>query len=1178
MQTRLSRFCGHIIEAGWLTAVVVVPLFFNVYSSRVFEPDKLTLLRSIALVMVTAWLIKTVEEARVGTGPQGRSLAGLWARARDIPLVLPTLLLIAVYLISTLGSVTPRVSLWGSYQRLQGTYTTLAYLVLFFLLLQNLRRPSQIRRLVTMVIVVSLPISMYGLIQHYELDPLPWGGNVSRRVAANMGNAIFVAAYLIMVVPLTLSRVMESFSAILADEETNWRHVILATGYLFIIALQLICILFSKSRGPWMGLMGGLFFFVLLLALVRRWRTVMYGWITVAVMAGLFLVLLNLPATPLEPFKQLPYVGRLGRVFETEAGTGKVRVLIWQGAVGLISPHPPVEYPSGQKDALNPIRPLIGYGPEAMYVAYNRFYPPDLAHYEERNASPDRSHNETFDALVMTGLIGFLVYMFLFASAFYHGLRWLGAIATRRQRDLFVGLWIGGGVAGAVFFGIWQGTHFIGVGLPFGIALALAGYLVLRALLFHEGEAARSGPYQLLLIGLISALMAHFVEIHFGIAIAATRTYFWTYAGLMVVIGRHLRDARTVVPDTAAAERSPDRRRRRRRASRDGRDGAPESRNWDSALLGGSLLMGMILATMGFDYITARFDLSAGHHSVLWLFVLTWLVGSGLLLAEWGRGKAVNWGGAVGVYVLVSGAVFLLFLVTHSYQLRLRRTARTLEDILRIADRVAGVLPHYYLYLLMLLLATGAAFLKGERLSELRWRRRNWWVYSLLILGMAGLVYATNLQVVMADIIYKQAQPYDSDEKWEVSLPLYRRALQLVPHEDFYYLFLGRALLEKAKDTSPDQPGVASELTMTDVMNMEPGSMARMSRQELLEASRLVLLRAQEINPLNTDHSANLGRLHRTWAEMVAEHALRDERLTQAQAYYQQATSLSPNNAQLWNEWGLVHIVGGDSEQALEKYERSLSLDQEYEQTYLLLGDLYMNQGEWERSAENYRRVVELRPSLIQAHSTLGYVYAQQGKLEQAVEENLIVAQRSRTDFNSRKNLALLYHQLGDKEKALSQARQAWELAPEDQKPGLEALINQLGGQVEASKESVLDLTAHLDQGRRYLDEEKWAEAAAAYRTALELDPESVQAHSALGYIHARQGNLEEAVRENLIVVQLAPQDYNSHKNLALLYHQLGQLDQALAEAAMAKELASEDEKPVLEDFIAQLEQQARTQ
>ena len=48
------------MEAGWLLAVVVAPLFFNVYSSRVFEPDKIAFLRTISLAVALAWLLKLV--------------------------------------------------------------------------------------------------------------------------------------------------------------------------------------------------------------------------------------------------------------------------------------------------------------------------------------------------------------------------------------------------------------------------------------------------------------------------------------------------------------------------------------------------------------------------------------------------------------------------------------------------------------------------------------------------------------------------------------------------------------------------------------------------------------------------------------------------------------------------------------------------------------------------------------------------------------------------------------------------------------------------------------------------------------------------------------------------------------------------------------------------------------
>ena len=42
-RTNLDAWCIGVIEAGWLAALTLRPLFFNVFSSRVFEPDKISL-------------------------------------------------------------------------------------------------------------------------------------------------------------------------------------------------------------------------------------------------------------------------------------------------------------------------------------------------------------------------------------------------------------------------------------------------------------------------------------------------------------------------------------------------------------------------------------------------------------------------------------------------------------------------------------------------------------------------------------------------------------------------------------------------------------------------------------------------------------------------------------------------------------------------------------------------------------------------------------------------------------------------------------------------------------------------------------------------------------------------------------------------------------------------------
>ena len=63
MPERPSRLAEGVMEACWLLAVVLAPLYFNLYSAQVFEPDKAVWVRLLALVAVAASLV------RATTGP-----------------------------------------------------------------------------------------------------------------------------------------------------------------------------------------------------------------------------------------------------------------------------------------------------------------------------------------------------------------------------------------------------------------------------------------------------------------------------------------------------------------------------------------------------------------------------------------------------------------------------------------------------------------------------------------------------------------------------------------------------------------------------------------------------------------------------------------------------------------------------------------------------------------------------------------------------------------------------------------------------------------------------------------------------------------------------------------------------------------------------------------------------
>jgi len=1186
MSTKLGLFCEKLIEAGWLMAAILAPLYFNVYSNRVFEPDKLSLIRSIAVICAAAWLVRWLDQSPLfraatpanGTPPTNQpsppvNWLSLWGR---YPLVFAATILSLVYLVATIFSVTQSVSIWGSYQRLQGTYTTLSYIVIGLMIANLLRSREQVERLVTVILVTSLPVSLYGLVQHFKLEFLPWGGDVTSRVASSMGNAIFVAAYLVMAAPLALGRWVESAERLVRQPATgdkpatlqiqalvlsvlqsaglfllvyqalnlyaatrpqaapattlDWALVPVAfillllplfldpartaiylegTAYGFLLLTQLTAIIFSGSRGPWLGLTLGIVIFVIIYALRRNLRWLWAGTIALGVAGFIFLLAFNLPDTPLAPLHQIPYVGRLGQLMETEGGTGKVRILIWEGAIKLI------------KD--DPFRTLIGYGPEAMYVAYNKFYPPDLAHYEARNASPDRSHNETYDSLVITGLIGFAAYWLVFYSFFYYCLKLLGMIDPRHGREVF-GTMMGAGVFAFLLL------YFEILPITLSPALPLLGLAVLVVYLFiyavflaprqeaqpeltaetgeagKESEARAPGkadqPYLVLLIALLAASVAHFFEIQFGIAIASTRTTFWLYAGLLSALGVILlgrRPAAATAPtaksEAATAKTAGITTRKARKGVKTETPTRPAHRPagpiWWSTPVAYSLSGALVLSTMAFDFVVPNQGFTP---IIAALLVGVWFFVALLLLLRVRRlppvGSLHAWFASFLVFTIIPWALLALFAVIRSLQL----APLALGGLVDPGDLVTA----FYLWLLFLGIILAIGLYLGDASKPVKATGGILAPIVAPILLVITLLFCqgSNLNIVLADIAYKQGDAYDKAGRYDGSIEAYERALNLAPDQDFYYLFLGRAYLELAKKAAVKGGPFPATPTLQQLLSVRRDQVLRMSKEELIAYSLSALEQARRLNPLNTDHTANLGRLYRFWGEMIDR-----SKLDVSLKYYEEALKLSPNAAHLYDEWGLVYFLKGDFDAALAKYEYARQIDPIFFQTYLYLGDLYSTlagqattptlKAEWTAKANE--------------------AYAEAGRLDAGAQVQIMHAQ-ARNLFNQAQNTQ--------------------------------------------------------DPTQR---QQLYVQAMETYQAVLRADNNNAEAHSTLGYIYAQLGRLEEAIQENREVVRLVPTDLNSWRNLAILYQQVGRIDDAITAVQNALRLAPND--ATLKQYLDQLQQ-----
>ena len=1068
MQTRLGQIADKIIEYGWLAAAIFAPLFFNVYSSRVFEPDKISTLRSLVLVMALAWLIKALEggvrayrespaETRMGRvqaavgGAAERGMPG-WMGWWRVPMLLPIAVYALAYLLSTLFSVTMDATLFGSYQRLQGTYSQYSYMLLGIMVIANLRTRAQLERLINFMLLTSVPVVMYAFVQAtpllgFKLDPLPWAGDTATRVASTMGNAIFVAAWLIMVVPFALYRLFNGVSAALTarrlaasesienrvpstdggttrdegsalsvekgrktrgnsqlpatsspvahsqppssqsgrgssrrvvielpsygwavvasglgiifammfvfymalkvmaglpfpdasmwwvlpgamllffigclliealgnlDDDHNvvslylpmtgiavfitaliampfdwairrvdsaggasslvanvsfdggrllwvffftllWGAISaylywlagserltgsessavvrssLNVGYGLLLAMLALAIYLTQSRGPWLGLGAGLLTFVVAMWLVGRqsrvrWMTRFGGAASaVALALVVFVGLLNIPGSPLQALGNLPLVGRgierLSTLARTEDGTGKVRALIWEGATNLI--------------LSDPMRALIGWGPEAMYVAYSPFYPAELAQYELRNATPDRSHNVEFDQLVTMGVVGLLAYYFLVGAFFYYSMRLLRRVSTTRDR--------------------------------------------------------------LLVIALISVMVAHFIEIQTGIQIASTWTYFYLIIGMMVAFGWNItRELRTESGEAAGYQpsvstRTPAASTQKAEGRRERAGGnVPTSQRAESRKQKGDA--------------PTRNPQSGERRR-----------GSQAMQAarDYEEQKAFSNPGKLALYV------------------------------------VAGLLV--------------------------------WMVNFGLNLTWIGIPIdwpGVNSATVRADSEYKVGLQYDQARLWPESITLYRRAISLQPGQDYYYLFLGRSWLEFAKQVDQERAGtqiveragqsnpgwpdngnwrvlynVALDVPC-EAASREYDSDAQREAERLcrLRQGEAVLKRAHNLNPLNADHYANLGRLYLYWADATGGKDPSKTKL--AVESFEAATERTPGNAQLWDELAVAYARDGQFNKAIETLRFSQNeVDRTYARTPFLRGQLLQERASEVRNA-----------------------------------------------------------------------------------------------------------------------------------------------------------------------------------------------------------------------------------
>lgn len=396
-----------IITISFYLLFVVTPWVWTPFNFELFEFNKMLFVYALTVVITSAWIYKMVGQ---------KSLI-----FKHTILDIPLLIFLASQVLSTIFSIDSHISIWGYYSRLNGgLLSTISYLLLFWAFVSNISTKEVPRMLLAAVFSGSL-ISLWAILERFigspsclilrgELNTACWVQDVSARVFATLGQPNWLAAYLSMLIFPALYFLL-----------TAKTKITLATHYILLTTIYL-AFTFTYSNGGTGGFLAGLAVFLATVIYSKKSFAYSHRYLKQKIFSnfkplfitlGIFLTinlafgfaptkrlgieltnLLPKPTTTSAPSPTNPPLVTGTQLEIGGAETGKIRLIVWQGALDIFKHYP-----------------VFGSGVETFAYSYYNFRPTAHNLTSEWDFLYNKAHNEYLNYLATTGLVGFAAYM-----------------------------------------------------------------------------------------------------------------------------------------------------------------------------------------------------------------------------------------------------------------------------------------------------------------------------------------------------------------------------------------------------------------------------------------------------------------------------------------------------------------------------------------------------------------------------------------------------------------------------------------------------------------------------------------------------------------------------------------------------------------------------------------------
>lgn len=298
------------------------------------------------------------------------------------PLVIASMIFGAVFLLSAFTGVNTVQSLWSNFERGDGAFQVIHYVIFFILLVVLFPDRKKMDALLLTNIGVSLLMSAYAVGQLVNNGDANAGFFLasSSRVSGTLGNPSYLAAYLLV----TLSFVVYFF----IHKKALWQRITLGAIFIF----ETYILLHTGTRAAFLAIIiGAIILCVTNLIITKNKKIRIWLGVGLALVISLPVIFFATPTARI--WSDIPLLNRIIN-YESALTDIKPRLWTWNSAL------------SGFKDS-----PLIGYGAENFPYPFDKYYNP--GHYGIESFF-DRTHNIFLEYMITGGIILLLAWLSMF--------------------------------------------------------------------------------------------------------------------------------------------------------------------------------------------------------------------------------------------------------------------------------------------------------------------------------------------------------------------------------------------------------------------------------------------------------------------------------------------------------------------------------------------------------------------------------------------------------------------------------------------------------------------------------------------------------------------------------------------------------------------------------------------